>query len=702
MHIGQFTVRDLLGCSAAIVAFAPFLLAPGFCVGHFCNIFGFRTARWPERIAASLALSFAITPISATLIARFSSLSTALAICLASFALAAVIIARELQHTGLTPPSRSTKVALWLCGIWIVLVLVSVVDVQLGTRIYPTAATFDLSLRTAVTDAALRTGVPPANPMFFPGHAIAMRYYYYWYVVCALPAKLCGFSPRIATLASIAWGGFGIAALIPLYLKHFCGERSQVGRKSVIGIALLAVTGLDLIPTLRIFLSEHTILPDMEWWDWAQVTSWFDSMIWVPHHIAALVALLAGFLVLWDVPEDAPRSQRVKAAIIAGLAFASAAGLSVYVTFTVGLFLIIWAIILLRSHLLGEFLMFLGTGLVTVIVSLGYLHDLRQPGLGVGFAAFYVRALASIQQWGDAHIHSLWLENLFLAAMLPVYYFLELGFFALVAIAKGWKMFRRERPLEKWEWACVTMLGSSALVGSFMMSTTGNNDLGYRALLLGQFVLILWAVPIVFRWTAAGGSYRTRWTLLAQTFLAFGVLGTAYQLTVLRTFIYLNDQTSYTDEAPWLPEPDAIGWQLYYIRSGFEKLNSRLPKDAIVQYNPVNPAYVPSLLYSWHQTVAGVGACGTGFGGDPFECLPYQSKIVALFGSRTSVKFDDADAVCKDLKIDVLIAQRTDRMWALRKSWVWTERPVVSTPVFRAFACGNRREEIERRFAAER
>jgi hypothetical protein len=700
--IGHFTASDIIGCFIAVFAFIPFLLAPGFCTAYFLDLFQFRDAHWPERWLVSIIVSVAITPSLAATIARVSSLTFVCWMFVAMTVVAFSVTFLELRNRGLRAPARSTRIGMTLLVVWVVIAIASLVDVQVGHSLYPTAASFDQALRAAVTAGVVRTGVPPANPFFYPGHPVAMRYYYYWYVVCAMPAKLFGISPRVTMLASVVWSGFAIASLIPVFLKHFCEETVDLGRKSLIGIGLLCVTGLDIIPTIRYTLSQHTMLPDMEWWDWTQVTSWFDSLIWVPHHVAGVVACMSGFLVLWVLPRHASASERAKAVLIAALAFASAAGLSVYVTFTFAIFLTVWGLVLLRSHLGREVLTFIAAGVLAVLLSIGYLHDLRQPGISGNFATFYVRALSSIQDWSDDKIPWTWVGQLFLAAMLPVYYALELGFFAFVGLLQGWRYWRRPAPLLKWEWAAVCLCGVSLLVGSFLMSSIGNNDLGYRAVLFAQLVLLIWAVPVVYRWTRGAGNQRLRSSFLLRTFLWIGVIGTVYQAVELRAFSYLADHTKYTDDAPWLPHGDAIGQQIYDIRSGYEQLNQRLPSASIVQYNPLNPAYVPNLAYSLHQAIAGEGACGTAFGGNPFECLPYQRQISNLFSDRKAVGISDAEKLCRDLGIDVLVAERSDRMWALRKSWVWTGPTIVATPSLRAIACGAHGDQTLRRFGLKR
>jgi hypothetical protein len=670
-------------------------MAPGYLAGYASDVFHFREAKWSERVLLSVTLSMSISPIAATLVGRFSSLSVVCGLFFALTIFAAGLVVRDLMRRRITfITDRPTKIALFLAVGWICVLIASLVDLQIGERLYPPAAAFDQSVRSALAGGALRTGVPPSNPFFYPGHGITLRYYYYWNVLCALPAKLSGLDVRLTTLAGAAWSGIALASLVPLYLKHFCAETTALRRKSVIGIALLAVTGLDLIPTILYFCFDHTILADMEWWDGQQVTSWLDSLLWVPHHVAGLVACLIAFLVLWNVPRDASWNTRARASMIAALGFASAAGLSVYITFTFALFLAIWVLILLRSGLNADALVFVAAGLIAVAISLGYLHELQQPGYTGSFAQFYVRSLESLEGWSEQYLRWNWLRELVLALLLPVYYVVEMGFFALIGMLQGRHYWKRPASLLKWEWASIVLLGASLLVSSFLMSTTGNNDLGYRGVLFAQFVLLLWAIPVLDRWRSDRRSVH----LLLATFLGIGLLGSLYQLIELRTFAIFAEQGTYVEDAPWLPSSGDLGEDIFQARTGFTVLNGKLPKNAVLQYNPVNPAYVPNIYYARRQTVAGLAVCGTAFGGDPFACMPIQTKILAAFSGTKVFKMEDANRLCEDLGVDVLIAERNDRMWALKHSWVWSDDPLLENDYMRAYACGPRREEIRAKF----
>ena len=192
----------------------------------------------------------------------------------------------------------------------------------------------DHSVRVPFVEAAARNGVPPLNPFYGLGKVPVLRYFYYWYVVCALPMRLFGLSARGCLNASVFWSGLGLASTVPLFLKYFLGETEHLRRKSIIGIALLTVTGLDLIP-VAVNAFQLSCSCSQTWNGGIRIRSHPGWVRCCGCHIMwqSLTACMAGLLVFSTIDEDNPLGQRIWAAVISGLAFASAAGLSVYVTF---------------------------------------------------------------------------------------------------------------------------------------------------------------------------------------------------------------------------------------------------------------------------------------------------------------------------------------------------------------------------------
>ena len=124
----------------------------------------------------------------------------------------------------------------------------------------------------------------------------------------------------------------------------------------------------------------------MEWWNDAQITSWVGSLLWVPHHVAALIACFVAFLLLRH-QADVHRRWATAPVIVAGMAFASAAGMSVYVTFTFVVAVALWLLVLTTRKDWLEAAMFVGAGAVALLWALSYLLSLRGPGSAGGAAA---------------------------------------------------------------------------------------------------------------------------------------------------------------------------------------------------------------------------------------------------------------------------------------------------------------------------
>ena len=143
--------------------------------------------------------------------------------------------------------------------------------------------------------------MPPSNP-FFAHPATPLRYHYLWMLLCSLPLKIFHLSARHLAYAGVIWCGIGLMCVVAIGLKFLLASQTAIARKTLIAVALLGVTGLDILPTLYIAAVRRQWLADMEWWNQAQITSWAASLLWVPHHVAALIACFVGFCVA------APRS----------------------------------------------------------------------------------------------------------------------------------------------------------------------------------------------------------------------------------------------------------------------------------------------------------------------------------------------------------------------------------------------------------
>ena len=685
----NFTLVDTLGVLKASLALAPFLFAPGYVAGWALDLFEFRQRRPLLRIILAVPLTIAIFSMISYLLARFlqpglwAFYFSAGAICL-------LLLANEARNARLASISKHVWIAAALIMLWAAIAIASLVDLQIGDKLYSPVAAYDHSTRVAVMSAIARQ-MPPSNP-FFAHPATPLRYHYLWMLLCSLPLKAFGLSARHLMYAGIIWCGVGVMCVIAMGVKFLLGSQTAVARKTLIAVALLSVTGLDILPTLYIAAAGKQWLADMEWWNQAQITSWAASLLWVPHHLAAFIACFVGFLLLRH-QADANR-WRTSSVIVAGASFASAAGLSVYVTFTFVVAISLWLLALAARKNWREIAIFTGAGLVAVILALPYLSGLRGPGSGAAFVEFALRPFDPLgiyfaRKIGFA-VQTQSAATMVNAILLPINYALELGFFLAVGILRLPKLLQGKISAGANELAAWTLVLASFLIGTFLRSSTiSTNDLGIRCFLPAQLVLLLWGAVLLDDWCCDRAAARLQPLLRAALagLLLLGTLGTAYEVFMIRMSPILWDRWQIA-ELPWLDTDQRAGKRAFALRRIYEFLNQQLPASAVIQPNPSTRDWVHDALYSGHDFAAGGLDCGTAFGGDPALCGQRVRRLQALF----EVKGGSLESVCRDYGIDVLVAKDTDPAWHDPSSWIWTEHPMAANNYVRAFRCGTATE----------
>jgi hypothetical protein len=665
----------------------------GFLAGWLTNVLGFRRASLTEKSLLSVVLSIAVFPIAVNLLGRWVTLRWVGILDLALILPFTILLKRgafrplSLKSWNLT---HSKRIALWLAFAWVCVCLLSLSDLKLGDRLYSSAASYDHCVRVAFVSSAIRRGVPMVNPFYYAGGPATARYYYYWYVVCAVPASLFGLMPRHVLFASSVWSGFAIAAIIPLYFKHLFHDTVALGRKSLLGIALLAVTGLDLLPVLVIFLKSHRVDPDMDWWGTFQVTSWIDALLWVPHHVAALVSCLVGFLTLAASSADIESKKTlIGAAIIAALAFASAAGMSVYVVMVFALFLPIWVVRLLLKRQWTNASLYIAAGIAAIVISVPYLRELIGAGTSYGASgasfALGLRGFSSLQFLSMQHPINLVVAIL----MILTFYGLEFGFYGLIAALQLRQDLPLRRSLSEPEIAAWYIAVVSLLVATFVRSAViQTNDLGVRSLMFAQFIFLLWGARMLHSRLAHLGDLKIPFLarlnmtdyVIALT-LVLGISASLYQVVMLRIYPVLADYGR-------VPVKQALGADNFMIRSAYQDLAHLVPAESILQPNPDARVGRDLSLYADHQAVdAFAPDCGTVFGGSLVRCQKAQEMIRQIFKSPMT-DWGAVDVLCNALSINVLVVTRDDAAWQSPDSWVWRRNPVVTNSFIRALACG--------------
>jgi hypothetical protein len=696
----NLTAVDIVRSVEASLLLSLILFVPGYVLGWLSNLFEFRDRSVTTRIVLSTPIAVAIVPILIFLFGRSpKALWTLFGATWLGFAILMGPVCQQWWRNRERGVPRAVWTGVALVLGWACLAIGSLVDLQFKDSLYFSIPAFDYSTRTAFTAAAVRS-IPPLNPFFAGSPPFLLRYHYFWMMVCSLSSHLGKVDSRQAMYGGTVWAGIALMSLIAMSLKFFVGARERLVRKALIGCSLLLVTGLDILPTIYLYVRRDIVTPDMEWWN-EQITSWADALLWTPHHIMGVVACMVALLVIRQPATT--RYRRAVAILIAGLAFASAAGLSILSTFTFALFVIYWLPLAVYRKWWDDVIGFVGAGAVGLLVALPYLRILTGPavdGSGGGGRFFTIRvrdfplAIDLIASMFHMSPKQLPLQDLILLLLLPLNYFLELGFFFVVGALRIRSIRKEGARMTREEQTGWMLVGASFLVGSFLRSTTiGSNDLGWRCFLEAQFVLLLWAVLLVDEWwdhrRLAKPATRDR-VLLVQTLAALGLIGTIYQVSMLRIYPILQDK-GLTDPSvvSWLDQDFQLGKRTYAMRSIYGSLGALLPPGAIVQYNPNAASFIPHQLYSGHGASMGGFQCGAVFGGDISRCLARIHSIQPLFLKTSPSQSADLDNICREFGITVMLVDDLDFAWRQRNSWVWTRTPLLANDHARAFACGD-------------
>jgi hypothetical protein len=436
------------------------------------------------------------------------------------------------------------------------------------------------------------------------------------------------------------------------------------------------------------------MLAEMEWWN-EQVTSWFGAVLWVPHHVAALVAGLMGFLLTWDAGFNASPPRRVAGVLLAGAAFATAAGTSIYVTLIFVVFIVVWipvtwlafcgagasACQVERSSKRWRqaTTVLLAAGVIAILLAMPYLRSLTGTGSGGSFVKFDVRHFAPLDYLTRAMPPDSASVAFLSLLALPLNYFLELGFFGVAAVVLMLRL-RRESPFRPNDLAAMTLAAVSIVICTFVRSgVIGANDLGWRGFLPAQFVMLLWGANLLVR---QGERRSPIWAPL----IVLGLLGTGYELLLLRSYFIWNDAGL---TGPSFLSPDRqFGARALELRRAYETLDRILPSTAKLQSNPQGRYFdFYNGLYSGRQTVMDNRQCGAEFGGDPSNCPGAYARVSAVFSGSPDVDPETVETLCRELSIDAIVLTDLDRAWNFG-SWAWRITPAISEEHVRVYLMG--------------
>lgn len=716
--VPSITTEQIASSLLAVPAFVPATVCTGYLAAWFTNLHGFRQRSWVERIFWSVPLSLAVSTITSVLIGRFLSLAAVVAFFLASAALWLATVGWEwlqLRRSGKrwTIGWRPLGVnALVLAIVWIVAVVLSLVDLESNKHLFMNVAMVDQSFRVSWTQSVLRTGIPPANPLYWYKQPAIMRNYYFWYVDCAAVAQMAHLPVRAVFNASSVWAGFVLAALNGLFLKHFLTAGARLREQFVRSVLLLMVTGLDICVIFWNLLYFHLPPPfDLEAWSKDPVISWFDTLLWSPHHIVSMVCCMFAFLLAWMAGRDGEQKRTASVVMIA-LSLASAFGLSIYVTFAFFLVMLVWALWMVAIERKPRPPLLLaagGAGAVVLLVP--YLRELTHTASKMqGGAAFAFSVRQTIPPDGllstglFKHLatgHPQAALNLAKLVLLAPGYTIELGFFLVVFLIYLVPAWRGRTPLTPAHRSLVLVAAATVVFMSLMRSDVLTlNDFGFRSALLLQFPLLLLASEAMTIWSLEDGKRKAeaassglhqgtpQWLRsMAALTLVIGAMGVVSQALWFRFIVPVAESAK--TRAGNAPEPGTISHNAYISNIGYGELDASISREAIVQFNPMRQELylkAADLVGVDHQTAifGDKQGCGSELGGDPSGCPAMAAAIDSLFNGATA---EQGRAACNAYGIQYLVARVYDPAWKDKSGWVWTLQPVVSDDEFRALDC---------------
>ena len=716
-NVPNITVQQIRDSLLAIPAFVPVMVCPGYVTAWFTNLHDFRRRSLVERIFWSVPLSLGVSTIAAYLIGRFFSLNAVVALFAASAVAWVALLAwewRERRRSGeewVIGFRPLGGVAVMLALLWIAVAILSLVDWQSGNRLFMSVANFDQGSRVNWTQSILRTGIPPANPLYWYRHAAPMRNYYFWYIDCAAVARMTHIPVRAILTAGCVWSGFVLVALAGLYLKHFLACSTRMRRQFVLLTCLLIVTGLDICANFWDVFFLHQSLPgSLEWWSASQIASWLDSLLWAPHHVASLVCCMFAFLLAWLEDSEVKR-RGITSVVLIAASLASAFGLSIYVAFGFFLVTLAWGFWQIRIEHVPRPTLLLGAGGAGAAMLLApYLLELTHDSGGIKGQSpliFAIREtfspnglLASTLFNGIGINHPIAARNLANLVFLAPSYVIELGFYLLVLLIYLVPAWRGRSQLNPAQRSLIFISVATLLPISVIRSSViESNDFGWRAALLLQFPLLVLASELLTSWRrtdpkAHGAEDVTnllprtpQWLRSISTLAIWiGIISTSTQVLLLRFAVPLLESHL---NAVHSPMAGALSHNHYFSSIGYAQLDATIPRDAVVQFNPnfANQYWEPADIVGVDHQVAIAGDkpwCGAELGGDPSGCLGMAAAIDALYKGATA---EQARATCGQIGIQYLIARVYDPAWTDKRGWVWTLKPVVQDDEFRALDC---------------
>lgn len=663
----NYTLADISGLVLAVGACGVLLALPGLALTRLLDRSGLLRIEGTDALMLAPALATAVLPVLDNLAFMLIGRDAALLInlVLGAFGL------RALAELGWPRPSRFALLA----GLaWLAVLAISWVDLDWNGGLYASLLAVDAVKHASIVRVLTDSGVaPPPDPFFLRTEPAS--YYYFYYIVSALAERLGGglIDARMAVAGQTFWTGVALAGL----LRHLLGVAAIApakGREALL-VALMAMSGLQAVVVVSSGLSTGFWPQQVDWWG-DQVTSLPFSLVWVPHHVAGVVAIWTGLLMaaraIAAFEDSEPHTILAGAVGLSALAFASSAGLSIWVALTGGLIVALWMGVLAFERRFAAVAIIAAAGAVAVLSDLPFLHSLLGQRASGGIPlTIAVRPFQII----DKALEPGLLQTLARIVLLPLNYLMCLGVLA-VGAAAYWvaRPTSPERAAER-EVARLVVLSAIAglLIGSFVRSTIANNDLGWRAMLFAQLAAVLWTLAawerVAGRVPELGLRALAAASPLVTLMIAIGYGSLAYNLVALRTLATFN-----LNGAVYVPPAHAFDRE---VRSANSWLARHAGPSLIVQHNPGFPRAFGSGLYGRSPVAVSDDHNGGLLGAPPAEV---ERRIVELWNVFQG-KMPEAEALTRlaSYRVGALVVTSADPIWRDKSAWIWSRPALMSS-----------------------
>ncbi len=639
----SFFLQEILKTCLASFCLAALLIAAGAPFARLFHLCGFAEAGLARRFGISLLCAFAGLPILLDLVGRAGPLVMALTLAGCVLAGAAVLWGSQIERG---PWVASAAVA----TLWVVIGACVIVDAPDGEGgLKHSLLAVDAVKHTSATWAISQWGTPPLNPSVFDTTK-PVAYYYFYYTILASALQLL--EPLGLAARHLGYAGCILSLGLLLALLHELGVasgllRSRGSRALVILLALLLTTGLDLLPAVPLlgFVDFNWRDLPIEKWD-EEITSFVGSALWVPHHLAGLAAGWVGFLAL------CARSKR--GVVLAALAFASMAGLSIYVSLSAVLTAGLWFGLLLWQRKRRLYLGLLVAGVVAILLALPWLVTLLGLAAREAPIALTFRTPAWLQILMDPGPGFIAMQ---IGLLLP-FYALEFGIFAFGSILL-WHHARADCLRNDVCWLLLLSTVASFLLGTFVRSATLFNDLAWRVMLYAQIATAIWTAAAYDQGLFA--SFRQR----AVVALCLGYVAIGVSLVQYRVHSRFEVHLRREDPIDPASVPDEIEARLW--------LNEALPKGSLVQGRPARGRAYSFGLYGHLPSFVADRYNGLLYGASE-ETIAWRKEIVdPIFQNK--LPLEEVSARLKSAKIEAVFVVKMDPIFDNPRSWAGQLKP---------------------------